>query len=412
MILKSKISYNSLHSDERIVSFAKTQQSSEAQGRVLQAAIATYQQDMMQGMIDFTKEEKLFADLNNYTQQNSLGKALADWIKKLKLHFDIYTKYSSKFSDVLNGYFAEAVLPEKNIALQERFSKAAVWFFDELMGTKKLLLQSPAITDNRQLAKDYNNKLQLLFDSVCFKMHLLQSCKQGFLLPEYKKQKANFIKEPFIINAYSGRATFVPKDVEHPDLYAALKDKRDELCKELDLPVYMVCGSQSIADMCTYLPQSLLQLGNISGFGKIKLKQFGTDFISIIKDYTVLHNLESQVTLLPAKKERKPKATIAKPDTKLLSYDLYKQGKSMEEIAKERALTITTIEGHLAHYVENGTLNIDELLDAKKQSEILKVFNNNRGELLQKIKDLLPAFSYGDIKLMMASEKYAASQSG
>ncbi|MEP6711635.1 MAG: helix-turn-helix domain-containing protein [Ferruginibacter sp.] len=412
MILKSKISYNSLHSDERIVSFAKTQQSSEAQASLLEAAMATYQQDMMLGMIDFTKEGKLFTDLDNYSQQNSLGNAVAEWIKKLNLHFEIYIKNSSKFAAVLNGYFAEAALPEKNIALQERFGKAALWFFDELVGTKKLLLQSPAITDNRQLAKDYNNKLQLLFDAVCFKMHLLQSSKQGFLLTEYQKQKTNFKKESFTINAYSGRATYVPKDIAHPDLYAALKDKRDELCKELDLPVYMVCGSQSIADMCIYLPQTLQQLGNINGFGKIKLKQFGNDFISIIKDYASLHNLESQVTQLPAKKERKLKSTIPKPDTKLLSYDLYKQGKSMQEIAKERALTLTTIEGHLAHYVENGTLNIDELLDTKKQSEILKVFNNNRGELLQKIKDLLPAYSYCDIKLMMASEKYSASKSG
>ncbi len=412
IILKSKISYNSLHSDERIVSFAKTQQSSEVQASLLEAAMATYQQDMMMGMINFTKEEELFADLDNYTKQNSLGNAVIDWIKKLKLHFDIYTKYSRKFIEVLNSYFAEAVLPEKNIALQGRFGKAALWFFDELGGTKRLLLQSPAITDNRQLAKDYNNKLQVLFDTVCFKMVLLKSCKQGFLLAEYKKQKANFTKEPFTINAYAGRATYVPKDITHPDLYAALKDKRDDLCKELDLPVFMVCGSQAIADMSTYLPTSLPQLGKINGFGKIKLKQFGNDFISIINDYAKLNNLQSHISELPEKKVRKLKSTVAKPDTKLLSYDLFKQGKTIKEIANERSFTIATIEGHLAHYIENGSLNIDELLDKKKQVDILEVFTNNRGELLQKIKELLPAYSYGEIRLMIASEKYAATQRG
>ena len=109
---------------------------------------------------------------------------------------------------------------------------------------------------------------------------------------------------------------------------------------------------------------------------------------------------------------RKLKSTITKPDTKLLSYDLYKQGKSIEEIAKERGFAIVTIEGHLAHYIENGSLNIDDLVEKKKQENILKVFNNNRGELLQKIKDLLPDCSYGEIKMMMAAEKYAVSKNG
>ena len=412
MILKSKISYNSLHSDDRIVSFAKTQQSSQAQARLLESAMAVYQQEMMLNMVNFSKEEKLFFDLDNYTNQNSLGNAVMEWINKLKLHFDIYTKYSSKFSDVLNGYFTEPFLPENNIALQERFGKAAVWFFDELSGTKKLLFQSPAITDNRQVAKDYNTKLQMLFDAVCFKIQLLQVSKLGFILADYRKQKAVFTKEFFSVNAYSGRATYVPKDVDHPDLYAALKDKRDEFCNEFDLPVYMVCGSQAIADMSAYLPQTLQQLGNINGFGKIKLKQFGNNFINIIKDYSVLHNLQSHVADLPEKKVRKLKSTITKPDTKLLSYDLYKQGKSIEEIAKERGFAIVTIEGHLAHYIENGSLNIDDLVEKKKQENILKVFNNNRGELLQKIKDLLPDCSYGEIKMMMAAEKYAVSQNG
>lgn len=410
MILKSKISYTSLHSDERIVSFAKTQQSSEAQAKLLEAARAKYQQDMMLGMIDFTTEEKLFADLSFYTQQHSFGTPVKEWVNKLKLHFDIYTKYSIKFSDVLQGYFTEIILPEKNNALQERFGKAATWFYDELSGTKKLILQSPAITDNRQLAKDYNHKLQILFDTVCFKIHLLQVSKQGFLLKDYSQQKSNFVKEIYSINAYAGRAAYVPKDIAHPDLYAALKDKRDELCKELELPVFMVCGSQAIADMSTYLPQSLLQLGNINGFGKIKLKQFGNDFISIIKDYTTLHHLQTNVGEIPEKKLRKLKSTVAKPDTKLLSYDLYKQGKPIEEIAKERGFTITTIEGHLAHFIETGALKIEEFLDPKMQEEILKVFNANRGELLQKIKELLPAYSYGEIRLMMAAEKYSASE--
>lgn len=410
MILKSKISYNSLHSDERIVSFAKTQQSGDRQKEILERSMIQYQQELMLEMISFSTEEKQFNALVIFTKENSLGNLADAWINKLKLHFDIYIKYSRKFSDVLNNFFIDPVLPEKNAALQERFGKAAVWFCDEMEGTKTVLLQSPVITDNRQIAKDYENKLQALYEGVCYKIALLNSCKTGFNLNEYRTKKLKYSKPSFPVNTYSGRASYIPKDILHPELYQALKDKRDALCNELGVAVFMVCSTQTISDMCNYLPQNLNDLGKINGFGKIKLKQFGNDFLRIIKDHTASNHLESNITELPDKKVRKPKAATPKPDTKLLSYDLFKQGKKMDEIAKERNITLSTVEGHLAHYVENGSLDINTFLNRKKQDEILKVLRENVGESLTKMKEQLPSFSYGEIKMMMAAEKFMASQ--
>jgi hypothetical protein len=408
MILKSKISYDSLRSDNRIVNFSKTQQNSETQAKLLEDAMAAYQQNIILSIIDFTDEEKLFSAIILFTGENNLGNALPEWLSKLKLHFDIYIKYGLKFSDVLKNYFIDGGLPENNAVLQDRFGKAAIWFYDELIETKKLLLQSPAITDNRQIANDYNNKLHALLDSICFKLHLLSFCKKGFNINTYQKQKQNYSKEVFKANAYAGRATYVPKDIKHPDLYEVLKDKRDQLCNELNIPVYMVCSTQTITGMCNYLPQNLKALGKINGFGKIKLNQFGNDFISIIKDYAALHNLENQNIEIPEKKACKPKSNVIKADTKLLTYDLYKQGKKIDEIAIERNLSASTIESHLCYFIETGKLNIDSFLNENKQEEILKVFKENKAELLHKIKDLLPAFSYGEIKMMIASEKFKA----
>jgi hypothetical protein len=406
IILKSKISYSNLHSDERIVSFAKTQKSAEAQKKLLDEAKAKYQQDVMRDLVDFTAEEKMLDDLFFYTKQNTLGNAVSPWIEKLKNEFQLYTSHSDKFKNVLNNYFIESGLPENNKLLQERFGKAASWFSKELENTKTFLLQSPAVTDNRQVAKDYNEKLHELYDAVCYKVHLLSNAINGFFIQQYQQQKASYKKSLFNVNAYAGRASYIPSDVQHAELYEVLKDKRTALCQELDLPVYMVCSTQAIADMCNYLPQNSNELGKISGFGKVKLKQFGNDFISLIKDYCTLHDLKSNMDVLPDKKVRKPKATSAKPDTKLLSYDLFMQGKSIDAIATERNLSKMTIEGHLAYYIETGSLDINKFLSAEKQLEISAVFKNNSNELLSKIKELLPNSTYGEIKMMVAAEKF------
>src|SRR5690606_1157358 len=60
----------------------------------------------------------------------------------------------------------------------------------------------------------------------------------------------------------------------------------------------------------------------------------------------------------PKSKEKQPKEKKEKIDTKKVSYDLYLQGKTIAEIAKERTLNPVTIEGHLAHYVGLGLIDV------------------------------------------------------
>ena len=406
IVLRSKISYNSLHSDERIVNFSSKQQNSETQAILLHAATKQYQQDAITALFDFKEAERVLNDLLFWIKENdSLGNTVYDWLTKIQQQLNIYIQHGTKFSVVLDEFFAESQLPEENERLKQRLIKAGDWFFNDLSKTKMVLLQSPAISDNRQLAKDYNTKLQRLFDTLCFQIHLLDVCRQGFSLQRYREQKTLFKKELFTVNSYSGKSAYVSKDILHPELYSALKDKRDELCREKAVPVYLVCSTQSLEQMTAYLPLSLHDLGKISGFGKIKLKQFGNDFIDIIKNYCELHNLVSNSAELPEKKVRISKAKTDKPDTKKISFDLYKEGRTLDQIATERNLALSTIESHLAYFIETGELNINDLLNAEKQSLIRKVIQQSGPESLQKIKEQLPAISYGELRWVIAAEK-------
>ena len=406
IVLRSKISYTSLFSDERIVSFSGNQQSGQAQAEMLFNATKQYQQDIIKGLFDFSESNRTLGDLLLWIKENDhLGNTVYDWLIKIQQQLSIYIQHSTKFTLVLDSLFIENKLPEELENLNQRLVKAGDWFINDLLKTKVFLLQSPAVSDNRQLAKEYNVRLQKLFDTLCFKIHLLDVCRQGFSLKRYREQKLLFKKEPFYINAYAGSSVYVSKDIVHPELYSSLKDKRDEISREKKLPVYMVCSTQSLEQMTNYLPQNLPDLGKISGFGKIKLKQFGSDFIDIIQNYCELHNLVSNTAALPVKKIKSTKNKMTHNDTQNKTVDLYKQGRSLKEIAIERNLALSTIESHLVYFIETGEIPVGNLLNKEKQLSISNAIKLKGYESLQAIKELLPSISYGELRWFIASEK-------
>ncbi|MFA4853487.1 MAG: helix-turn-helix domain-containing protein, partial [Bacteroidales bacterium] len=67
-----------------------------------------------------------------------------------------------------------------------------------------------------------------------------------------------------------------------------------------------------------------------------------------------------------------------KPDSKKLSFDLYKAGKTIEEIAQERSFVVSTIEGHLAHYVGTGELDIYSFITKENVNLISEYFTQNK----------------------------------
>jgi DNA-binding NarL/FixJ family response regulator/nucleoside-triphosphatase THEP1 len=104
----------------------------------------------------------------------------------------------------------------------------------------------------------------------------------------------------------------------------------------------------------------------------------------------------------------KPKKskTAAKPkvDTKELTLALFKEGKSLAEIAKERKVTLSTIEGHLAYFVANSEIKASELIAEKKLAPILQAISTLKTIRLNDIRDHLgKAYTFSEIKIGIAA---------
>jgi GTPase SAR1 family protein len=100
-----------------------------------------------------------------------------------------------------------------------------------------------------------------------------------------------------------------------------------------------------------------------------------------------------------AKKEKKP----PKPNTRKITFDLYKEGKSPEEIAKERSLTIGTIMGHFVPFIQSGDVKIEELVDPKKAETIAECIRETEATSLSEVRQILGEdYGYGEIRLVFA----------
>lgn len=100
------------------------------------------------------------------------------------------------------------------------------------------------------------------------------------------------------------------------------------------------------------------------------------------------------------KKPNEPK--VPKTPTREISYNLYKQGMTLEQIAAERGLVKDTIAGHLASYVKEGKIGLRALISSAHEKKI-RDFMKAHPELehFSEIKEALGAgIDYYEIKLL------------
>ena len=132
------------------------------------------------------------------------------------------------------------------------------------------------------------------------------------------------------------------------------------------------------------------------------------------KQHAMLDAIDEQEIKKPRreKKQKKPKPLKepkeSKPKTWEVTYQLYKQGKRPEDIARERNLAVSTVLGHLSRFVASGDIILTDLLPQSHYDAIMKVINMvGRDESRTAIKNLCPAeVTWEEINLVLKNLSY------
>ncbi len=135
----------------------------------------------------------------------------------------------------------------------------------------------------------------------------------------------------------------------------------------------------------------------------------GTRMLSVFAmedthDFTVKKAGKAGRTGGKPKKSAKAIDKEPKADTKALSLELHKAGKTLTEIAAERKMVIGTIEGHLAHYVAKQEISAKDVIGSRKLDQILAAIKELKTLQMNPIRERLGRdYSFGEIKIGVAA---------
>ncbi len=138
------------------------------------------------------------------------------------------------------------------------------------------------------------------------------------------------------------------------------------------------------------------------------LKQYNEDFRVLLDDLEDYLNDLKKVHLLEkplfdSKNEEIITTKIAKIPSHILTFQLFEEGKSIPEIARERGLVPETIYGHLAKFAERGLLDLKRIFDKDKIKTFEKEFKkDDTHETLSAWKQVLPKdFEFNEIRVLL-----------
>ncbi|MFN8300540.1 MAG: DNA helicase RecQ [Chitinophagales bacterium] len=202
---------------------------------------------------------------------------------------------------------------------------------------------------------------------------------------------------------HEGRATPQFAVPVHEPLLNELKLTRRMLAEQENIPAYLILSDATLQELASYLPLSLPELNRISGFGQVKMARYGNAFLEVVQTYCRQQGLDGNMQAKVAGRERNAYAIAAPNSTGQLSFDLYKKGLTLEQIASQRNLTVNTIEGHLAQFVASGQLQLADIMSAEKIQVITEALKLNQEPGLKAVKEKLgDDYSYGDLRMVTA----------
>jgi tRNA uridine 5-carbamoylmethylation protein Kti12 len=403
LVLSTPISKQSIKSDYTVSAFTDEIEQNPPGKELLDESIYTYQQTLLVELFEF---KILQYRLNSVIRLLAEHDGIID-TKSRAVFNSMQSNISTALFDVsakFMGQIKQLVLLQKNCeenaALQDRVKKACSYFIEKIELLVLVDLQTTEIeTDNKAIKKTINDAIDHFYQETVIKLMCLKNCLNGFNVKNYLTTKAKAgIDIPPRIKKKTAEGV-VNSASTYPKLYNILKAWRNEKAEEQNIEVYMVLPQKSLNEIVNYLPDSMSELKKIHGMGKKKIKLWGEEILNILTKYRTENNIKAfevinSVMINPKDKE-------AKGSSKQQSFEMLKLGKTIAEIATERGMAVSTIEGHLAPYVETGELEIQNVVDPEKVELIIDYYLAQKPENLASAKaGLGEKFSYSELRFV------------
>ncbi len=401
IILKTKISDHSIINDRRVASFTDAVAQNAPDNTVLTQSQKAYQFHLIDELFDYQSFLYPIRRLINLYYKNTTilkGNLITPLLSLQDEGIIPLLKIAAGFKKQLIQLSDNEDSPENNPIIQERLRKGITYFATHSKEKiKKALDAITFATDNKTLKKDITKNLNLVEEQLANKLFCFKGVSDEFSTQKFLKIRAMAVLE----QSEKPKKHKEYKDTTaHQELFTQLSDLRKIIAHSESIPPFQVFTQQSLYEMCEHFPINKKQLLAINGMGKIRVQKYGEEIMDIIKEYVQKENLTPRA-LTP----KKPKAE--KGSSQKESLDLFKSGLNTIEIATNRGLAKTTIEGHLANFIATGEIDITELIPKKRYLTLKSIMEKENFDSLSEIKNKVgDLYTYGEIRLVAQDIKY------
>jgi hypothetical protein len=404
IVLRSLINPRSIGPDAAISSFVAESPKRSPDERGLQVAKHEYELMLVAEQFEFEIFVRILKAYNRFIHENlsnfdeGLPAKLETKINRAQQELSIV---SQRFMAQVNRMHSFESDLANNEQLQARLKKAASYFLPlthEIMEVESV----DAETDNKQINKRANGYVEQLREIFNVKVATLEQTVNGFNTENYLKTR-----NQAILGKATKSKTRKSEKLAHTSggsLELTLKMWRNQKAEEADLPFYRIITLKSMAEIAKQLPVSMVELKAIEGIGRQKLRAYGEEILELVVDYISKEDISKSVPAdalkipeTPPKQKKEPKGS-----TYLKTLELFRDGKSLAEIAEIRAYASSTIEGHLAQLIKEGKLDASEVIPKDKIEFISEYFVETDDMRLGTAKEVLGEdFSFGELRMVL-----------
>ncbi|BBO82641.1 helicase [Desulfosarcina ovata subsp. sediminis] len=419
IVLSTPLSTRAIKTDAAVRQFSQQGRETPPTPEQLEAARIQYQQRLLLECFDFGRLRRHLRRLVSLLFGNASVVHFSgiDDLGALQRQTEVdICSVGDKFGRQLQGLFSSAGLPSADPAILERIAKASAYFQEKLAaGPARLIPELTIDTDNQALLKKINQARRLALQSIQEKLAAVGSCADGFSPAVYFRavSGAETERAPQKKKTEKAAVTYRESDIAHADLFQRLKNWRSRKAGESGVPAFQVMHQKPLVQIAVHLPDTLDALKQIQGIGPQLAKRYGEELVAMVADYRRQHNIETVTLPDPPPQEAKRQAPPSSRDggTRQVSLELFEKGATLDQIAETRGLAVSTIEGHMAHHVETGTVAVERLVpSAEKRRVIQAAFDQAGAASLRTVKEIMgEATSYAELKFVQAHLKFLSA---
>lgn len=390
LVLKSKIQNNVLFNDSTINAFVDRIPSLEPDKERLAKEEYKF---IHHTIIDLFSFDELETQMNRLTKvlrenDNIIDKdAVNQATEKRMLFREEIIDVATRFARQVDSIFAN---PNADFNfLQERIKKASSYFFEKLNALEDIGDQINE-TDNKAVNLSIKTVLDMIREILYVKTACLNLTTNGFDVEKFLELKNKKTIEAEKLSSSKLKTKAI--DNKDKSLMNALMKWRDKKAMEFDKLENQILPTTVLMRIVEKKPVSIKELKDISKLGVARIRSFGADIINIVLEHQGFGQKDFN--------DDKSKKEMNLSRSACHTLELLDEGMSIDEIAKERNFSRSTIEGHVIEIIRNKLYSAEDFVSKEHLETIKEYFKEVDDTSLTAARDILgDEYSYFELKL-------------